>query len=442
MLATWINRSDRSQGKSAYILPIELEDTRPVEVQRLILRFGSLLLVAVTIWAAVTPIREMAIAPGVIIPQGEVRAVQHYEGGIVAEIYRKAGDSVRAGDPLIRLAAGQVGADLGQMTVRLQDLQQTEAQLRKLLEREKQHLPIGPAELAGLDSVQQGVLVARANERNDERNTLRSRMEQKKIEIETSTQQIAILEKMVKLRTDALNDRESLLQQGLATRRAFLDDNAALEQTRIQLMNAKAQQKAAGEAVIEAQSMLAASDATALRTWSEELAKVSAEINETEESIAKQKDRYERLVVRAPVDGTVQVVSLKSVGEVVKPGDTFMKIVPGNVPLVAELQVRPDDIGNVKVGDTAELKVTAFDAAIYGKLTGRIESVSPSSFQRENGDYFYRATVTIQNAKLLGNARISPGMIVSAEIITGAKSFLRYILKPIFKVVDPAFAER
>ena len=442
MLATWINRSDRSQGKSAYILPIELEDTRPVEVQRLILRFGSLLLVAVTIWAAVTPIREMAIAPGVIIPQGEVRAVQHYEGGIVAEIYRNAGDTVRAGDPLIRLASGQVGADLGQMTVRLQDLQQTEAQLRKLLEREKQHLPIGPAELAGLDSVQQGVLVARANERNDERNTLRSRMEQKKIEIETSKQQIAILEKMVKLRTDALNDRESLLQQGLATRRAFLDDNAALEQTRIQLMNAKAQQKSAEEAVIEAQSMLAASDATALRTWSEELAKVSAEINETEESIAKQKDRYERLVVRAPVDGTVQVVSLKSVGEVVKPGDTFMKIVPGNVPLIAELQVRPDDIGNVKVGDTAELKVTAFDAAIYGKLTGRIESVSPSSFQRENGDYFYRATVTIQNAKLLGNARITPGMIVSAEIITGAKSFLRYILKPIFKVVDPAFAER
>lgn len=442
MLATWINRSDRSQGKSAYILPIELEDTRPVEVQRLILRFGSLLLVAVTIWAAVTPIREMAIAPGVIIPQGEVRAVQHYEGGIVAEIYRNAGDTVRAGDPLIRLASGQVGADLGQMTVRLQDLQQTEAQLRKLLEREKQHLPIGPAELAGLDSVQQGVLVARANERNDERNTLRSRMEQKKIEIETSKQQIAILEKMVKLRTDALNDRESLLQQGLATRRAFLDDNAALEQTRIQLMNAKAQQKSAEEAVIEAQSMLAASDATALRIWSEELAKVSAEINETEESIAKQKDRYERLVVRAPVDGTVQVVSLKSVGEVVKPGDTFMKIVPGNVPLIAELQVRPDDIGNVKVGDTAELKVTAFDAAIYGKLTGRIESVSPSSFQRENGDYFYRATVTIQNAKLLGNARITPGMIVSAEIITGAKSFLRYILKPIFKVVDPAFAER
>ncbi len=179
-----------------------------------------------------------------------------------------------------------------------------------------------------------------------------------------------------------------------------------------------------------------------MRIWSEELAKVSAEAKETEEAIAKQKDRFERLVVRAPVDGTVQFVTLKSVGEVVKPGDTFIKIVPANVPLIAELQVRPDDIGNVKVGDRAELKVTAFDAAIYGKLIGRIESVSPSSFQRENGDYFYRATVTILDSSLLGHARISPGMIVSAEIVTGAKSFLRYLLKPIFKVVDPAFAER
>jgi membrane fusion protein, adhesin transport system len=442
MLATWINRSDRSQGKSAFILPIELEDTRPVEVQRLILRFGSLLLLALTLWAAMTPIREMAIAPGLIIPKGEVRSVQHFEGGIVAEIYRQAGDVVRAGDQLIRLAPAQVGGDLGQLTVRLQDLKQTEEQLQKLLDRERQHLPIGPAELAGLSAVQQGVLLTRANERNDERKTLRSRVAQKKIEIESAKQQIVILEKMLKLRTDALSDRESLLQQGLATRRALLEDNAAVEQTRIQLMNANAQMKSSEEALIEAQSMLASSDASALRIWSEELAKVTSEAKETEESITKQKDRFDRLVVRAPVDGTVQFVTLKSVGEVVKAGDTILKIVPTGVPLMAEVQIKPDDIGNVKVGDTAELKVTAFDSAIYGKLMGRIESVSPSSFQRENGDYFYKATVTIMNSHLLGNAQITPGMIVSAEIITGAKSFLRYILKPIFKVVDPAFGER
>lgn len=442
MLANWINRSDRSQGKSAFILPIELEDTRPVEVQRLILRFGSLLLLALTLWAAFTPIREMAMAPGLIIPQGEERPVQHFEGGIVAEIYRQAGDVVRTGEPLLRLAPDQVGGDLSQYTVRLNALRQNEEQLQKLLAREQQQLPIGPEELSGLSEVQQGVLLARSRERNDERKTLRSRIEQKKIEIESSSQQIVILEGMVKLRADALSDRKSLLDQGLATRRAFLEDNAALEQTRIQLNNARAQLKTASEALVEAQSMLASSDASALRIWSEELAKVTAEARETEEAIAKQKDRFARLVVRAPVDGTVQFVATKSVGEVVRPGDTILKIVPTGVPLMAEVQIRPDDIGNVKVGDTAELKVTAFDSAIYGKLMGRIESVSPSSFQRENGEYFYKATVTILNSHLLGDARIAPGMIVSAEIITGAKSFLRYILKPIFKVVDPAFGER
>jgi membrane fusion protein, adhesin transport system len=90
----------------------------------------------------------------------------------------------------------------------------------------------------------------------------------------------------------------------------------------------------------------------------------------------------------------------------------------------------------------AELRVTAYDSAIYGKLIGRIKSISPTSFQRENGEYYYKAEVTIDDSRLFGDAQIAPGMIVSAEIITGAKSFLRYILKPIFKVVDPAFGER
>ena len=189
-------------------------------------------------------------------------------------------------------------------------------------------------------------------------------------------------------------------------------------------------------------ALLLASDAQAQRTWSEELSKVTAELKETDEAVAKQQDRFNRLIVRAPVSGTVQMLTVKSPGEVIRPGDTFAKIVPEDVPLFAEVQIRPDDIGHVKVGDRTELKITAFDPSIYGKLHGEVESISPSSFQRDNGDYYFKATVALDALELPGHARVTPGMIVSAEIVTGAKSFLRYILKPVFKVYGPALSER
>jgi membrane fusion protein, adhesin transport system len=148
------------------------------------------------------------------------------------------------------------------------------------------------------------------------------------------------------------------------------------------------------------------------------------------------------LVVRAPVDGTIQILTVKSIGEIVRPGDTIAKIVPQGVPLFAEVQIRPDDIGHVTVGNSVELRVTAFDPSIYGKLHGQIESISPASFQRENGDYYFKASVVLAERKLQSNSAVAPGMVVSAEIVTGAKSFLRYILKPVIKVLGPAFSER
>ena len=112
------------------------------------------------------------------------------------------------------------------------------------------------------------------------------------------------------------------------------------------------------------------------------------------------------------------------------------------MPLVAEVQVRPDDIGNVKIGDRTELRITAFESSIYGKIHGKVESISPSSFQRENGDFYFKAAVSLDELELPGACRVSPGMVVSAEIVIGAKSFLRYILKPVFSVAGPAFSER
>lgn len=440
-LSNWLQADGAAAGSTSFVLPLELEDARPVKIQRAILRTGAIVLLAVTLWAGVTPIRELAIAPGQIVPRGDIRALQHLEGGIVAEIFVHAGDVVRAGDQLLRFSPDQTGGDLGQMQARADSLRQQWRQLEQLMNSQKGDLPL-KLDGSKLGTEQQAVLDTRVKERDSEHRTLESRIEQRKVEIANFEKEVVALQRMVDIRQQVFDDKAKLLKEGLATRRAYFDDQSSLEQAKTQLLNANGQLAGAHEALDEAQSLFVASDAQAQRTWSEELSKVTAELKETDEAVAKQQDRFNRLIVRAPVSGTVQMLTVKSPGEVIRPGDTFAKIVPEDVPLFAEVQIRPDDIGHVKVGDRTELKITAFDPSIYGKLHGEVESISPSSFQRDNGDYYFKATVALDALELPGHARVTPGMIVSAEIVTGAKSFLRYILKPVFKVFGPAFSER
>jgi membrane fusion protein, adhesin transport system len=439
-LSNWL-KAEGAAGSNSFVLPLELEDARPVKIQRTILRTGSIILLAATLWAGVTPIRELAIAPGQIVPRGDIRAIQHLEGGIIAEIFVNPGAVVKAGDPLLRLASDQAGGDLGQLRARSSDLRQQQKQLEQLIRSQRGGAPL---RLSGMDlgTEQQAVLDTRTKERNTEHRTLQSRIEQRKVEIANLEKETKALEGMVAIRQQVFDDKANLLKQGLATRRDYFNDQSALEQAKTQLLNSNGKLASAREALDEANSLLAASDAKAQLSWTEELSKVAADLKETDEALAKQQDRFNRLIVRAPVTGTVQMLTVKSVGEVVMPGDTFARIVPENVPLVAEVQVRPDDIGNVKIGDRTELRITAFDSSIYGKLHGKVESISPSSFQRENGDFYFKAAVSLDELELPGHARVSPGMVVSAEIVIGAKSFLRYILKPVFRVAGPAFSER
>jgi adhesin transport system membrane fusion protein len=440
-LSNWLKADGAAAGSNSFVLPLELEDARPVKIQRAILRTGSIVLLAATLWAGVTPIRELAIAPGQIVPRGDIRAIQHLEGGIIAEIFVNPGAVVRAGDPLLRLASDQAGGDLGQLQARSDDLRQQQKQLKQLIRSQRGDSPL---RLSGMDlgTEQQAVLNTRMKERNTEHRTLQSRIEQRKVEVANLEKETKALEGMVSIRQQVFDDKANLLKLGLATRRDYFNDQSTLEQTRTQLLNSNGKLASAKEALDEANSLLAASDAKAQLLWTEELSKVTADLNETDEALAKQQDRFNRLIVRAPVTGTVQMLTVKSVGEVIMPGDTFARIVPEDVPLVAEVQVRPDDIGNVKIGDRTELRITAFDSSIYGKIHGKVESISPSSFQRENGDFYFKAAVSLDELELPGHARISPGMVVSAEIVIGAKSFLRYILKPVFKVYGPAFSER
>ena len=379
---------------------------------------------------------------GQIIPEGDVRSVQHLEGGIVASIPSRPGMSVRTGDALLVLADDQSARDLGQFSIRARALAFQKQQINALLASSALELRSSIDADAELVNAQQNVFAARRKARVDEAFTLAIRIEQRRAEIASVVNEIEGYKRLVEIQEERVNLRDDLLRKGLGTRRDYLADKASFEQAKSQQMTAEGRLAMLEQQLHEARSQATKADADARRAWTEELAKIENELGEVQESISKLTDRVDRLTIRSPADGIVHFISPRSRGEVVKPGDVVARVVPVNVPLLAEVEVKVDDIGHVRVGDSVDVRVSTFDPSVYGKLRGKVIAISAASFQRQNGEYFFKGTVALEETKLNGKAPVLVGMGVSAEIITGAKSFSRYILKSVFKNLDQAFTEK
>jgi adhesin transport system membrane fusion protein len=211
-----------------------------------------------------------------------------------------------------------------------------------------------------------------------------------------------------------------------------------LEQARIGIPRAQA-------AIGEAKGRIADADAAFRSQAGADLAQAQGELAKLTEQIPALEDRASRTVVRAPMDGVVKVIPNKTIGGVVQPGSTMVEMVPVEDTLLVEARLRPADIAFVHVGQRAIVKVSAYDYSIFGGLEGRIEHVSADSIVPQQGEPYYIAHVrTTTNAidyygRKLG---IAPGMLASVDVVTGRRTVLYYLTKPINRARERALTER
>jgi adhesin transport system membrane fusion protein len=425
--------------------PIEFEDQVSTSTHRRTMRLIVLLICVALIWAAVAPIRENSKAQGQLVPLSDVRSVQHLEGGIVDQILVSEGDLVRKGQPLIRLQPVGPVADLAALRVRAVNLKLQKARAEALLASQELD-PLLSREISAEFIAEHGqVLQSRITQRAKERELLLTRIDQRKAEIEGLKAQIPMQQRLVEMQNERLDGRRLLFSQGAMSRQQLLDVENLYQQARIQLQESERKLAIAEKALPEAEAALEEADAQARKLWSEELAKASSELAETQEAIRKQADRVDRLEVRSPIRGRVQNLLQRSSGEVVAPGESMLSVVPVGGDLIAEVRVHPEDISEIKVRDIAEIKVSAFDFTRYGKLKGVVASISPTTFETKDGELYYKTVIRFDGsdaAAFKPFERLQPGMTVDADIISGSKSLLRYLLKPIFRGMDVAFSER
>ncbi|WP_299981854.1 HlyD family type I secretion periplasmic adaptor subunit [uncultured Pseudoteredinibacter sp.] len=412
--------------------------------QQLLWAICTFVIVAI-VWASLAYVDEFTRGEGKVIPSSQVKIVQHQEGGIVAELYVREGQAVKAQEPLLRLDDTQFSSSLREADVTLDQLKAKVARLS--YEADGEALPEQP-----MDGVSE-LLWSRA------RTLYLSRQEEQKSKDQVLVQQVAQRRQELselKARRDQHQRSYRLLDKELQMSKPLVGSGAMSEVELLrlerQVNDLYGELKGAELAIPRAESSLQeARDKLqgaklAFRNESrKELADVRLELQRLSESSGALEDRVDRTVVVSPVAGTIKQVMVNTIGGVVQPGMDLLQIVPTEDSLLVEAKIRPTDIAFLHPGQEAIVKFTAYDFSIHGGLKGKVTHISPDTIVDEEGESFYTVKVETEKA-FLGSEDtplpIIPGMTVSVDILTGEKTVLDYILKPILKTKQLALRER
>jgi membrane fusion protein, adhesin transport system len=415
--------------------------------------FAHLLLVAITAffvlffaWASWATLDEVTRGEGRVIPSSQVQVVQNLEGGIVSEIPVREGEVVEEGQVLLRIDNVEAASDLRENRKRYLALLGALARLRA--EVEEGDVTFAPLVLKHAPEVvrnEQDLFDARREALESELAILHSQAIQRKQELAELESHLAQLKRSYALAQEELEITEPLAAKRLVARvdllrlrREVNDLKGELETTRLEIDRIKAASREA-ERRIEEKSLTFRAEAQ------RELNVVQAEADALEEQIAADADRVERTDVRSPVRGTIKQLLVNTVGGVIQPGEDLVEIVPLEDTLLVEAKVRPADIAFLHPGQPATVKVTAYDFSIYGGLDAVVEQISADTITDERGERFYRIRVRTTDSTLdkAGTALpIIPGMTTQVDILTGEKTVMDYLLKPILRARHNALRER
>jgi len=392
-------------------------------------------------WASIAQTEEVTRGMGKVIPSSKAQLVQPAEPATVAEILVRGGQSVKKGQLLVRLDDAQASSELGQLRTETERLQARASRLEG--EADGDAIDCGDGSLCEEESRLQQVRLAAAQSRQ---NSLASAVEQRRRDLSEAQATVATLQDSAKLARDQVNMLEPLARQGIVPRTELITAQRDLVDTQGRLSAARQAVARSEAAVRQAQSDLNAARLEFRQQALNERSEINTRIAVNEQTIRGAEARRDRNELRSPADGIVNDVQITTIGGFVNAGEKIMQIVPVGEKLLVEARVAPKDIAFIKVGDRATVKVTAYDFATYGGLSGRVQQVSADSvYDEAERQAYYTVLVETDRAFLTkGKQRlpIVPGMICDVEIITGSKTILSYLMKPVTRALNESLTER
>lgn len=417
-------------------------EQEPLRARMLVKSLGVVFILAV-LWAGLSEIDEITKGEGKVIPSRQLQIMQSLDGGVISEILVQEGQVVEAGQTLINIDTTRFDSSVKENRVQYLALLARAARVRALAEgvafipppeavaeapkTVEEELRAYGASTSTLNA-QLAIAQQQLAQRQQELVEMRAKREQASRAYELTARELSYTKPLLK---DGAVSEVELLRLERETGR-FLGER---EMASAQIAKT---QSAIGEASRKVEEITLNFRSEARKELSETLAK----LNVSSAGGVGLADKVDKSSLRSPVRGTVKRLLVNTVGGVVQPGRDIIEIVPLEENLLLEAKVLPKDIAFLRPGDRALVKFTAYDFSIYGGLEAKLEFIGADSVTDERGNTFYTVRVRTQKSKLGEGLPIIPGMVAEVDIITGQKSILSYLLKPVLKAKQAAFTER
>ena len=396
------------------------------------------------IWAAVTNLTEVARAQGEIIPTGQVKLVQHLDGGMVSEIKVVDRSFVEQGQELLRFNGAQTIADLKQSELHLISLRLRAERLEAFADGRTPHLEPIAGSHTDLLADQMQIYRTQMAVRNSTLSILERQIDQRTLRIKQLEKSLHAANEHQAITGELESMREGLASRHLVNRSVLLETRRAKVTADSEADRIADEINVVSQELAEIKSRHADSINQMRRDALNEMGTVRAEIAEVEVLTQRLRDKVDRLVVRAPTRGYVHDLKVYTVGQIVQPGALMMQIVPTDAPLEALIHIASRDIGYVKVGQPVNMQVSTYDYTRFGFARGTLKKVSATNLVDDKGQPYFQGWVTL-NTPYVGDKPenlLQPGMGVEAEIMTGHRTLLAYLLKPLRDINLHSFGER
>lgn len=433
------------RGRRLLADSIHVEEELIPDFVRPILLFVGVLVLGFLAWAALTKMKEVARAPGEVIPFSKAKMVQHLDGGVVTELNVEERKLVEKDQVLLRIEGSQALAELGQMEARRESLRLREERLIAYTEGRKPDFSALVVNQSDMVSSQRAIYVSQLATRSSTLSILERQINQRRQRVHQLETALGVAKEHQVLTGELSEMREELASRRLINRTVLLETRRAKVTASGEVARLTEEIGVAQQELAEVQNRYTDTQNQLRRDALGELGVVRAELAEVEEGIQRLKARVDRLEVRAPSRGYVQDLRVQNVGQVFQPGALLMQIVSEKNVVEADIRISPRDIGFVRVGQPVNLRVTSFDYARFGVAKGILKRVSASSVVGDNNLPYYKGLVELSNpyvGGVPGRNPLQPGMSVEADILTGEKTLLAYLTKPLIDVISLSFHER
>jgi len=395
------------------------------------------------VWAGHAPLDEVARGDGRVIPSRQLQIVQSLDGGIVEAIHVREGQIVEEGDLLLRIDPTRFISSLRESRAQYLAL---DAEVIRLTALTSGTEPVFPEELLeeapGIVAHELRLYQASLEELNEQISIVQRQLEQREQDLEEALARRAQFARALDLSNRELAVTRPLLASGAISEVDIIRLEREVSNAQGEVSRANAIISRSRAAIEEGRNKIREVELGVINRWRNQLSESRSRLNALTEAETGLADRVRQAEIRSPVRGTVQRMFVNTVGGVVSPGRDIIEIIPLDDQLIIEARIPPKDIAFIRPQQPAVIKFTAYDFAIYGGLDAEVEHISADTITDERDNTYYLVRLRTHESGFEGQLPIIPGMTTQVDILTGKKTVLEFLLKPVLRATSQALTER